>query len=117
MESNIKDLLTTFRFKNPEADSDVQVNEEECMGCISCNKCKLCKNFIVETKIATSYNTDKKFAIKAWVEEDGQEQVGHKKPREFLERVLINPLSNFSQWAEWQNSRFENERKAFLILI
>ena len=68
MESNIKDLLTSSRYKEPTSDTTHQINDEQPgSGCIGCGKCTLCINYLVETNLATSFNTTKSFPIKGTV--------------------------------------------------
>ena len=63
MEPNIKSLLTSSRFKDkPNEEEAEQLVEDG--GSISCGKCSLCKNFVLNTKIATSYNTNTTYQIK-----------------------------------------------------
>ena len=69
IESNIQSLLTSSRFKDtsnlPNNSSNNDHHQD--FGCIGCNKCTLCKNYLFETKIARSYNTNISYPIKGTV--------------------------------------------------
>ena len=79
MESNIKALLTSSRFKEEESTNTTEdtTNTEGNGGSISCGKCSLCKNFLLESKIATSYYTSQTYPIKGTVTCDTKYMIYH----------------------------------------
>lgn len=61
-EKNILSLITKNKFRS---NVNVNHNNTESMGCVSCGKCTLCKNFLIESNVIKSPNTNQTFKIKS----------------------------------------------------
>ena len=73
IEPNLKDILTSSRFKeesitteeSEEATSDSAQIEGE--GCKGCKDCVMCRDFLKDSKTITGYNTNRQYKIKGTI--------------------------------------------------
>ena len=63
IEKNIRELITCSKFRSRDT-HDQEINPDV-KGCVKCNKCKLCKLYLEETKVAWSYHTNETFRLKS----------------------------------------------------
>ena len=64
VENNINRQLTSSKFKPNQTEVQTPQNN---LGCISCESCKLCQDFLVPSEYAKSYHTQEKFKIKSTI--------------------------------------------------
>ena len=70
MENNILSMITKNKFKSKQPVNDLHNGQEiddPNWGCFKCDKCTLCKNFLVGSKTVTSSKTNQTFKIKSHI--------------------------------------------------